>query len=378
MNRNELQPGDIMLYRGKSLLAKAIRLFDGTDVNHAAICLPNRQIGESIKQGVVSRDVDTSLTGNEFVKVRRLKDLPPDMSPVMGVADNYLSQGQRYAYEQILLLAFLGLTRKPKMTPILRALLRTVLDAAAVALNKLVAGAVGDGNRQPMICSEFVYRCYDEARPELTDIYALSINRPSASPSRAAGPAGAMAAPAAAATAPPRGSGVHPDSLLAWASTPTARVWSGEEARPSRASARAPARAAEPAAPTQAEVDALIKVYLEEVKQVPAPVGAARTPRRRSHAARPARSAAATVVSDDELRAAIDRFAVAYSTAESAGVVTPAPSKRKRAAAAARPQSVSLSQAPPFQQLVRTASDFVTPGDLLKTESLFNVGTIVI
>ncbi len=376
MNRNELQPGDIMLYRGKSMLAKAIRLFDGSDVNHAAICLPNRQIGEAIKQGVVSRDVDTSLTGNQFVKVRRLKDLPPDMSPVLGVADKYLSQGQRYAYEQILLLAFLGLTRKPKVTPILRALLRTVLDAAAVALNKLVAGAVGDGNRQPMICSEFVYRCYDEARPELTDIYALSINRASASPTRAAGPAGAMATPAPDATAPPRGSGVHPDSLLAWAATPTARVWSGDAARPSRG-ARAPAQAVE-AAPTQAELDALIKQYLEEVKEVPTPSGVARAPRGRSRAARPARSAAAAAVSDEDLRAAIDRFAIAYTAAESTGVVIPAPSSRKRGAATSSPRSVSLSQAPPFQNLVRTASDFVTPGDLLKTESLFSVGTIVI
>ncbi|MBC7791574.1 MAG: hypothetical protein H7Z74_16635 [Anaerolineae bacterium] len=376
MNRNELQPGDIMLYRGKSLLAKAIRLFDGADVNHAAICLPNRQIGEAIKQGVVSRDVDTSLKGNEFVKVRRLKDLPPDMSPVLGVADNYLSQGQRYAYEQILLLAFLGLTRKPKVTPILRALLRTVLDAAAVMLNKLIAGAVGDGNRQPMICSEFVYRCYDEARPELTDIYALSINRPSAPATRAAVPAGAMATPASAATPASRGSGVHPDSLLAWAATPTARVWSGDEARPSRGSTRGPV--AEPATPTQAELDALIKVYLDEVKEVPSPSGVARTPRGRGRSARPARSAATKSVSDEELRAAIDRFAVAYSTAESVGVVAPSASKRKRGTASARPQSVSLSRAQPFENLVRTASDFVTPGDLLKTESLFSVGTIVV
>ena len=365
-----------MLYRGKSLLAKAIRLFDGADVNHAAICLPNRQIGEAIKQGVVSRDVDTSLKGNEFVKVRRLKDLPPDMSPVIAVADNYLSQGQRYAYEQILLLAFLGLTRKPKVTPILRALLRTVLDAAAAALNKLIAGAVGDGNRQPMICSEFVYRCYDEARPELTDIYALSINRPSAS-MRAAAPAAAMGVPVTAAP-PLRGSGAHPDSLLAWASTPTARVWSAEEALPSRRSSRAPASAEIRPEPTQAEVDALIKVYLEEVKEVPMRSGVARTRRKRSRAARPTRSAAATAVSDEELRAAIDRFAIAYTTAESAGVVAAAPSVRKRGAAVAPPRSVSLSQAPAFRGLVRTASDFVTPGDLLKTESLFSVGTIVV
>ena len=40
------------------------------------------------------------------------------------------------AYEQLLLLAFLGLTRKLKTTPILRTLLRKVLDRAASAATK--------------------------------------------------------------------------------------------------------------------------------------------------------------------------------------------------------------------------------------------------
>ncbi|MEJ7812572.1 MAG: hypothetical protein WKG32_19325 [Gemmatimonadaceae bacterium] len=391
----EMQTGDVMLYRGTSWLAKAIRLFDGTDVNHAAIYLGSQRVGESIKQGVVARDLPTSLRGNEWVLVRRLKDMPPDMGPVSTRADLYLAQGLRYAYEQILLLAFLGLTRKPKVTPVLRALLRTALDAAASALTQMIAAATMGKGRQPMICSEFVYRCYDEALPEMGDPYALRINMLpfTPAPSRSA-PAGAMAvpAPAAPAAAPLRGQGIHPDSLLAWAATPAGRVWrddgagsAGSRPRGAARTARA-ARAAGTAASTgdadYAELDSLIKQYLVEVREPLPSAGPARAAAARARGKRrgPARTAA-TTVSDEELRASIDRFALALSAAELAHTeegATPAAGagSGRRSKGAAAPQSISISMAPPFANLLRTSSDFVTPGDLLKTESLFTLGRI--
>ena len=68
------------------------------------------------------------------------------------------------------MLAFLTLTRKLKVTPVLRTLIRRTLDAAASVLTRYISQ-----NREPMICSEFVYRAYDEALPEIDDPFSLRI-----------------------------------------------------------------------------------------------------------------------------------------------------------------------------------------------------------
>src|SRR5262249_7115548 len=70
----------------------------------------------------------------------------------------YLAGQVPYAYHQIVLLAILSLTRRIPLPPVGRRLVRVALDQAAGVLNSLV-----EDGRQLMICSEFVYRCYDEA-----------------------------------------------------------------------------------------------------------------------------------------------------------------------------------------------------------------------
>ena len=51
--------------------------------------------------------------------VRRLNTTPQTMRPVLERSGACLAQRQRYAYEQLVLLAFLALTRKVKVVPIL-------------------------------------------------------------------------------------------------------------------------------------------------------------------------------------------------------------------------------------------------------------------
>ena len=60
--RESLIPGDVLLYKGKGLLGKLIRFFDGTDVNHAGLYIDGEQVGEAIAEGVVARSRPASET----------------------------------------------------------------------------------------------------------------------------------------------------------------------------------------------------------------------------------------------------------------------------------------------------------------------------
>src|SRR5207248_311352 len=163
-------------------------------------------------------------------------------------------------------------------------------------------------------CSEFVFRAYDEALPEANDVYSLAINM--ASPR-------ALAGTRAALPPPTRGRGIEAGSLLDFASTP------GVRAVVPRA----------PAAPPVEPLEALGERYLQQVITA-------------RSAEKLAGADVAEVVPD------IRRFANAWYAA-----APPA------AFAMRGPQST-------LEHLVQTAADFVTPGDLLHTTSLFTVGDV--
>ncbi len=289
-----------------------------------------------VDKGVVRRPLDTSVAGSEWVLVRRLKDTPRDMQPVLHRTQWYVDQTNRYAYEQILLLAFLCLTRKVKFTPILDRLLRSVLDNAAALLNRL-----SDNGREPMICSELVYRSYDEALPENSDIYSLRINELPilrnlvfAVPESSSGVVSAMGLTA-------RGQGVHPQSLLALVASEPNRAWMMVE--PDVLNLAALDRPA----PSQAEVENLIEQYLEEVKS-------------ESHFVAPIE------VPLNELRNSVHNFGLRLYEARKSPATT-----SHMAFLTFTPNS-SI-----FQHLFQTASDFVTPGDMVRTQSLFSLGKLV-
>ncbi len=166
----ELMPGDVLLYRSKGLISDAIRFIDRSEVSHAGLFLGRyegmgRTVGEAIREGVIRRALPKSIEHVEWVESRRLKEPPESLDPVLERAEVYLKRGERYAFEQILLLALLCITRNLSASSILGGLIRETLDAAAAFLLQLY-----NTGREPVICSEFVFRCYDEALPGLIDV----------------------------------------------------------------------------------------------------------------------------------------------------------------------------------------------------------------
>jgi hypothetical protein len=166
----QLMPGDVLLYRSKGLISDAIRFIDRSEVSHSGLFLGRhgehgRTVGEAIREGVIRRELPKSIEHAEWVESRRLKEAPASMDPVLERAVRYLKRGERYGFEQILLLAFLCITRNLAGSSVLGRLIRETLDAAAAFLLQLF-----NTGREPMICSEFVVRCYREALPGSVDL----------------------------------------------------------------------------------------------------------------------------------------------------------------------------------------------------------------
>ncbi|MCF8031593.1 MAG: hypothetical protein K9K66_01630 [Desulfarculaceae bacterium] len=163
----DLHDGDVLLYHGKNFISKLVRLFDGGDYSHAGIFAGGRVL-EAVGSGVEYQELAKSVAGATYVDVYRYKSednavlgspqLPGD--PVLENIHHYEEHRERYGYEQLLLLAILAATRRPPfgLAPGLAMIMRNLLESAADIITSIT-----DGGREPMICSELVFRCYDEA-----------------------------------------------------------------------------------------------------------------------------------------------------------------------------------------------------------------------
>jgi acyl carrier protein len=330
-----LRPGDlascdVLLYRGRGWISKAIRFFDGAEVSHAGLYLGKGAVAEALSSGVVRRDLETSIAGAERLLVRRLDPAPRSLRPVHAYAVAVVADGERYAYEQIILLAFLCLARRLVPTPTLQRFVRGVLDRAAEQVARLF-----DAGREPMICSEFVYRSYDEADPARDDVYAIDI------PTFAHRLRTRSVRDSARAVVPGRGRGIHIDSILA--RTLAART---KPARTTTTRPRAAARRRHTV--TDAQLEALFEKHMVEQRAV----ASRRAPR-------------GGTTPSPELRAAIERFALVWSAA------TRFDTKKSRTRGA---PSIDVA----FDALHETVADFVTPGDLLRSPSLRTRGALEI
>jgi len=174
-----------------------------------------------------------------------------------------------------------------------------------------------------MICSEFVYRCYDEAEPKAP--YHLDIAW-----AAAYRPAAAMA-----------GAGIDPRSLLARIRQHSGVLGVFNDVKSALAARAAAAPAAAAAGPS---LEALAKEYLAELDD----------------AAVPEEELAVGEVVDS-----VRNLALQIRECDLFGA------RQKRLSWGLESAGASL-----FDQFFATVADFVTPGDLLKTSSLEDKGVV--
>ena len=322
----ELQEDDVLLFHGRSFVSAAIRLFDGTEVNHAADFLAARgKVAEAHWNGVVLRSPATSFADSEYVLVYRHKTAPPGKAPVTARAEHYLSLGVRYAYESLVLLAFLSLTRRVPVTSSFDRFLRTVVEAATGALSRWLSST---GTRTAMICSEFVYRVYDEALPLPNHPYSVEVGPPGVT-------AASIPPPRSAARARRHSDPASVLGLLLSSSKSRLSV----PPKPGIAQSRR-------RYPSRNQVEAMAKEYITGLA---------------SGYGGGALATAMAVPQDDQF---IMDFAHAWQAV--AG-------KQARDAKSAR-----LAVPDPLEFLDRTAPSLVTPGDLYRSGSLYRAGRVII
>jgi hypothetical protein len=164
---SELTDGDVLLHQGTAFISRMIRHLDGGPYSHAAIFHAGH-ITEALGSGITINNIGVSIAEAKYVDVYRFlkagKKLgAPDypVAPLTAAIQTFENNRQRYAYEQILLLALLCSTRKLTSAvhmPGLAMVIRNVLESAGDVLDHLTAAG-----KEPVICSELVYRCYFNA-----------------------------------------------------------------------------------------------------------------------------------------------------------------------------------------------------------------------
>jgi hypothetical protein len=335
LKTQDLKAGDILLYNSDNLVARLIRKFDNAEVSHAGLYLGNGQVGEALivgNPGLNRNPIAASVKGSTWVEAARLRT-DVDFDPMLAKADWYLDQGNRYAYEQVLMLAMILLTRKLDQNNwLVRQIAERTLSGCARLLHRW-----RDEGREPMICSEFVFRAFDEALPDDHDLFTIEIGeqgtgRPRRLMSRRRRRRLFGAAPT---TESPT---VHPESLLAKIADEPARMMGA-------ATAVAPISAED----IEAEIDAPGREYLGD--DVPL-----RTADKE-----------ASEISQDEVVAAAAEFASALIQGD--GVFAAAPS-------AGEVGSAKAGSVDSVEQLKQIIADFVTPGDLHRSKSVSIAGRL--
>ncbi len=170
-----LRPGDILLFHGHGSLSWAIRRFEESDVDRAAIVLGPETMAEVTPSGLRYVAIAPALEGNAFTYVRRpSRDV--DVSPIVREALSSVSAGDTPVHDRVVLLAVLGLTRRlPIGQPTMRKLLWVLLHDAADVVDRLAASG-----RTLLVDAEFVHRCYQRSGdPEATlKILFPAVSRP--------------------------------------------------------------------------------------------------------------------------------------------------------------------------------------------------------
>ena len=152
-----LRPGDILLFHGHGFVSWAIRRFDESDVDRAAIVLRPETMAEATASGLRHVAIEPAVDGNAFTYVRRLTTGVAPSSVVERALT--FTTDLPPTHDPIVLLALLAMTRKlPIGEPSLRRLLCVLLDRAAGRVDRVRAR-----RRSLLLGSDFVFRCFDPA-----------------------------------------------------------------------------------------------------------------------------------------------------------------------------------------------------------------------
>ncbi len=164
MDIKDLQPGDVLLFSGEkgSYISEAIMWLTGAPVSHAAMAYtPSSKLIEETPPAVrVAEDAERFV--ERTITVMRHTPARSDYTPVLNAATGYLNDKAPYANANLYLVGILLLYRKFAPDTLLQRVIIKILKKLAASLITYFNEHKYPG-KLPMVCSQFVFQCYEDA-----------------------------------------------------------------------------------------------------------------------------------------------------------------------------------------------------------------------
>lgn len=155
----DVRLGDILIFEaGDDWVGRAIALLTQSSVSHSAMVFAQDQIVEMGSKGIGANRVAFGGDGRGAYLLRHRPIVAPE--PLIAAAQRYLDQKMEYDFPALVLLAGLLIYRSVRPTPRWQRATDLIIDAACLALDKLLNLIIHKDTRQVMMCSQLVYQCY--------------------------------------------------------------------------------------------------------------------------------------------------------------------------------------------------------------------------
>lgn len=164
MEISDLKPADILLFSGEkgSWISEAIMFLTDSSVSHAAMTYTSSEkIVEESPPAVQVNDAAQRFKGRT-VYVMRIDPSKDSMSPVLDASEGYLNKDEPYAMSNLYLVGLLLLYRKFTPSTQVQKVMLKIFKKLAADIIKYINKHKNPG-KLPMVCSQFVYQCYDDA-----------------------------------------------------------------------------------------------------------------------------------------------------------------------------------------------------------------------
>lgn len=175
-----LRPGDVLLSSDPNPISKLIKTINKSDYCHAALYNGDTVI-EAVFGGVEKNNLQERIAAKEYMDAYRfvsggytLGDPGWPAEPVIRRADYYCETGQKYAYRELFFLMVLLRAQYGRISKrFWRYFVQNFLDLDELKEKFDLYIDRKEKDKEPVICSELVYRCFAEATADQK--YKISI-----------------------------------------------------------------------------------------------------------------------------------------------------------------------------------------------------------
>ncbi len=160
-NRRILEPFDVLAFHAHSLIGKSIQICTDSKYNHVALYIGGGRVLHAVGKGLLIQDLKEAIENSDkFVDVYRYHTpgngqalTYAQKDRMTKIANDYYRNRERYAFEALFILAIV--TELRHNTGFAG---RKMIEDSFAALTEAF-----ENKKEPVICSEIIYRIFDEA-----------------------------------------------------------------------------------------------------------------------------------------------------------------------------------------------------------------------